>query len=95
VKTLYTTSSRLPYNQEYDHRFIKPIRHLRNKTLNDFAEFMNVDHSTIAKLEKGQLPFTPHYESKLKDAIKRLRVSNVELASVRKIIEMKEQRGYK
>ncbi|OZT14406.1 hypothetical protein CHN50_02195 [Priestia aryabhattai] len=92
---MYTTNSRLPYNQEFDHRYIKPIRHLRNKTLHDFAEFMRVDHSTIAKLEKGQISFTPYYESKLKDAIKRLRVSNVELASVRKVIEMKEQRGYK
>ena len=85
----------MPYNQEFDHRFIKPVRHLRNKTLHDFAEIMGVNHSTIAKLEKGQIAFTPYYESKLKFAIKRLRISNIELASVRKVIEMKEQRGYK
>jgi transcriptional regulator with XRE-family HTH domain len=92
---VYTTNTRLPYNQEFDYRYIKPVRHIRNKTLHQFAKFMGVDHSTIAKLEKGQLSFTPYYESKFKDAIKRLRVSNIELASVRKIIEMKEQRGYK
>jgi transcriptional regulator with XRE-family HTH domain len=67
----------------------------RNKTLKQMEEFMGVDDSTIAKLERGDLAFTPYYESKFKDALKRLRVSNVELASIRKIIEMKEQRGYK
>nr|WP_204415700.1 helix-turn-helix transcriptional regulator [Bacillus tianshenii] len=92
---MYTTNSRLPYNQEYDHRFIKPVRHLRNKTLSDFADYMGVDHSTIAKLEKGQIAFTPYYQSKFKVAIAKLRVSNIELASVRKTLEMKEQRGYK
>ncbi|WP_244159136.1 hypothetical protein [Bacillus proteolyticus] len=56
---------------------------------------MAVDHSTVAKLEKGQITFTPYYESKFKDAIKQLRVSNVELFSIRKVIEMKERRSYK
>ncbi|QDZ88739.1 helix-turn-helix domain-containing protein [Priestia megaterium] len=87
--------NRIPYNQEFDHRFIKPIRHLRNKTQADFEQFMGVDKSTIGKLERGELEFTPLYHSKLKDAIKRLRVSSIEIASVRKIIEMKTQRGYK
>jgi transcriptional regulator with XRE-family HTH domain len=87
--------NRLPYNQIYDFRFIKPVRHLRNKTLTEFSNFMNVDKATISKLENNQLEFTPYYEEKFKDAIKRLRVSNIEIASVGKIIEMKSQRGYK
>lgn len=86
---------RIPYKQEFDHRYIKYIRHTRNKTQGDFVHFMGVDRSTIGKLERGELDFSPYYESKLKDAIKRLRVSSIELASIRKIIEMKEQRGYK
>lgn len=92
---MYTVNSRLPYSMEYDHRFIKPIRHSRNKTLQEFSHFMNVDPATICKLEQGRLDFTLYYHEKLKDAIKRLRVSNVELASIGKIISMKEQRGYK
>lgn len=86
---------RIPYNQEFDHRFIKYIRHARNKTQAEFEHFIGVDKSTIGKLERGELEFTPLYESKLQAAIKRLRVSSIELASIRKIIEMKEQRGYK
>lgn len=87
--------NRIPYNQEFDFRYIKYIRHARNKTQVEFVHYMNVDQSTIGKLERGDLEFTPYYESKLKDAIKRLRVSSIEIASIRKIIEMKEQRGYK
>jgi len=87
--------NRIPYNQEFDFRYIKYIRHARNKTQTEFVHFMNVDQSTIGKLERGLLEFTPYYEGKLKDAIKRLRVSSIEIASIRKIIEMKEQRGYK
>ncbi|HDR4695876.1 TPA: helix-turn-helix transcriptional regulator [Bacillus cereus] len=92
---MYTVNSRLSYNMEYDHRFIKPIRHSRNKTLQEFSHFMGIDPATICRLERGQLDFTLYYHEKLKNAIKRLRISNVELASIRKIIEMKEQRGYK
>ncbi|AOZ89323.1 hypothetical protein BK049_11870 [Bacillus xiamenensis] len=92
---MYTVNSRLPYNMEYDHRYIKYIRHARNKTQGEFSYFMGVDQSTIAKLEKGLLDFTPYYHEKLKDAIKRLRISNIELMSIRNIIEQKERRGYK
>ncbi|MEY2304337.1 XRE family transcriptional regulator [Bacillus tropicus] len=92
---MYTVNSRLPYNMDYNHRFIKPIRHSRNKTLQEFSYFMGVDPATICKLEQGRLDFTPYYHEKLKDAIKGLRISNIELASICKIIEMKAMKGYK
>ncbi|ALC54078.1 hypothetical protein ACN91_21595 [Bacillus cereus] len=85
----------LEYKQDFDHRFIKPVRQLRNQTQSDFEQVMGVDRSTIGKLERGEIEFTPLYHSKFKDAIRRLRVSNVELASVRRILEIKSRRGYK
>lgn len=91
---MYTVNTRLPYNMEYDHRYIKFIRHARNLTLEAFSHYIKVDPATICRLEKGQLDFTPYYEAKLKDAIDRLRISNVELVSIRTIIEQKEKRGY-
>ncbi|MGX6444266.1 XRE family transcriptional regulator [Neobacillus sp. K501] len=84
-----------PYNIELDYRYVKQIRFLRNHTLVSFSNYMNVDPSTIAKLEKTEISFTPYYESKLRDAIYRLRVSNIELNSIAKILEMKALRGYK
>jgi transcriptional regulator with XRE-family HTH domain len=83
------------YNIPLDYRYIKQVRFLRNHTLVSFSKHMNVDPSTIAKLEKGEIEFTQYYESKLRDAIYRLRVSNVELNSIAKILEMKVLRGYK
>lgn len=87
--------TRLPYKQELDFRFIKPIRMSRNKTQAEMGNLMGVCPSTVGKLERSELTFSPLYESKLKDAIKRLRVSGIELASIRKMIELKEMRGYK
>lgn len=87
--------TRLPYKQEITYKHIRPVRHLRNKTLAEFSQFMNVDPSTIGKLERGELKFSPLYQSRFQEAIKRLRVSGIELASVSKILEMKSQRGYR
>jgi len=88
-------SNRIAYKQEVDYRFIKPVRMARNKTQAQLGELMNVDTSTIGKLERGELKFSPFYESKFKEALKRLRVSSIELSSIREIIMMKQKRGYK
>lgn len=88
-------NNRIPYNQEIDYRFIKHVRIIRNKTQMDFGKIMGIDASTVGKLERNELAFTPAYHGRFKDAMKRLRVSNIELSSIRKILEMKEQRGYK
>jgi transcriptional regulator with XRE-family HTH domain len=88
---------RLPYNQfdSVDYRYIRQVRFLRNKTLKQMEQFMGVDSTVISRLENGQIAFSPLYQERFKTAMKRLRVCNIELASVRKFIEMKEQRGYK
>ena len=83
---------RLPYKPEYDYRWIKHVRMIRSKTQADMETFMGVDRSTIGKLERNELEFSPLYQEKFKQAILRLRISNVELASIRKIIELKELR---
>ncbi|WP_156183140.1 helix-turn-helix domain-containing protein [Mesobacillus campisalis] len=86
---------RLPYNQELDYRMIRLLRHSRNLTLKQMATEMNIDPATLSRIETGQMQFTNYYESKLRDAIKRLRITNVEIASIRKIIEVKAIRGIK
>lgn len=90
-------NNRIPYGQldNLDYRYIRQVRFLRNKTLKQMEEFMGVDDSVISRLENGHLEFTPIYQERFKDAMKRLRVSNIEVASIRKILEMKSQRGYK
>ena len=88
-------SNRIAYKQEIDHRFIKPVRMARNKTQAQLAELMGVDTSTVGKLERQELKFSPLYESKFNEALKRMRVSSIELASIREIITMKQKRGYR
>ncbi|MEY8191094.1 helix-turn-helix domain-containing protein [Peribacillus simplex] len=88
---------RLPYNQldSVDYRYIRQVRFLRNKTLVEFEQFMGVDSTVISRIENGHIEFSPLYQERFKTACKRLRVSQIELASIRKILEMKSQRGYK
>jgi hypothetical protein len=54
---------------------------------------MQVDTGTISKLENNQLQFTIHYESKFKDAIQALKISHLELLSVKRVVELKALRG--
>ena len=56
---------------------------------------MGVDYSVISRLERKELNFTPIYQERFRTACRKLRISNIEIVSVRKILEMKDQRGYK
>lgn len=87
----------LPYNQEIyqDVRYMKQVRLLRNLTLKDMESLMNVDQSTLSKLERGELDFTPVYYSRFESACKKIRLSNIEIVSLRKVIELKEARKLK
>lgn len=83
------------YNQPLTHEYIKPIRVMRNKTQAQMGEMMQLDASTVGKLERGELDFSPLYESKLRDSIRRLRVSRFELNSIHSLLQAKKLRGYK
>ena len=85
----------LPYNQNdifHDFRYLKQIRLLRSLTLKDMESLMKVDQSTLSKLERGELKFSQKYSSYFEIAVKKLRLSNGEIASLRKVIELREAR---
>lgn len=81
-----TTNKRGIYNVPIDFRFLKHIRMLRNLTTYDMAKYMNVDQATFSKLENETIKFTPYYESKLKQAIRTLQITNTELLAIYKAI---------
>lgn len=89
----------LPYGQlnqvSQDVRYLRQVRLLRSLTLKDMEGLMQVDASTLSKLENGVLDYTPVYSSRFEEAAKKLRLSNVEIDSLRKIIQIKESRGIK
>jgi transcriptional regulator with XRE-family HTH domain len=90
---MYNHVKGLPFISEYDYRYLREVRHLRNLTINEFSTYMKVDTGTISKLENNQLQFTIHYESKFKDAIEKLKISHLELLSIKRVIELKALRG--
>lgn len=81
----------LPFTLNYDYRLIKLVRQLRNLTLAEFSIFMNVNQSTIARLEKDSLEFSVFYQSKFHEAIKQLKISNIEMASLTILLELQIQ----
>ncbi|WKA56814.1 helix-turn-helix domain-containing protein [Planococcus shixiaomingii] len=91
------TNTKLPYNQDYhlDYRFLKLVRIQRNLTLKNMSEYMGVDVPTLSRLERQELQWTPLYASRFKDACSRIRLSNMEVASLRRVIELREARGLK
>lgn len=86
---------RLPYKQELTYPMIRYLRLSRNCTQEKFGHIAGIDQSVIAKLENGELDLTPIYESRIRQAIRSLRISNHEIDAIRKLIEMKEIRGYR
>lgn len=89
---MYDQVKGLPFISEYNYKFLREVRHLRNLTINEFSTYMKVDVGTISRLENNQIPFSIHYESKFKEALEELKISNLELKSVAKVIELKALR---
>lgn len=85
----------MPYNQleeiSKDVRYLKQVRLLRSLTLRQMEELMGIDSTTISRLENGVLDFTPIYYSRFEQACRKIRLSNIEIAALRKIIEIKER----
>lgn len=82
---------RTPYKIPLDYRYIKAIRMARNKTIKQFSEYMEVDPTTISRLENQKLNFTVFYESKLRNAISKLRITNSELLAIKQVIDFQHR----
>ncbi|SIR22223.1 helix-turn-helix domain-containing protein [Bacillus nitratireducens] len=82
----------LPYQQKITYQMIKYLRLCRNMTQTQFGEVCKVDQGVLAKLERGDLPLSPHYETKILEGCKALNISELELVSVKRIIELKQNR---
>lgn len=81
----------VPYTLDYDYRLIKLVRQIRDLTLAEFGEVVGIHWNTIAQLEKGLLEFSPLYMTRFDQALKKLNISNVELTSLKLILELKKE----
>lgn len=82
----------LPYQQKISYSMIRYLRLCRNLSQQQFGEICKIDRSVLAKIERAELPLSMHYESKIMEGCRALNISELEMASVKRIAELKEQR---
>ncbi|MGM0887188.1 MAG: helix-turn-helix domain-containing protein [Bacillota bacterium] len=87
--------SSLPYESKIKFPMIRYIRLCRNLTQARFGEVCKIDQGVLAKLERGDLDLSIHYESKIIEGCRALNISELELKSVKRITELKALRGIK
>lgn len=83
----------IPFALNYDRRMIRLVRQLRNLTLADMEEVMGVSLATIGQLERGTLDFSMFYQSKFNEALKKLKISPIEMVSLELMTELKKENG--
>lgn len=83
----------LPYQQKITYQMIKYLRLCRNMTQEQFGQVCKIDQSVLARLESGSIELSMNYESKIMDGCKVLNISELEMQSVKRIVELKQNRG--
>ena len=73
-----------------DYRLIRMVRKMRNLTLIQMGEVMQISEKTLSKIECGHIEFTPLYQSKFIEGCKKLNVSPIEIASIKILLEVSE-----
>lgn len=87
--------SSLPYESKITHQMIRYIRLCRNLTQQQFGEVCKIDQGVIAKLERGDLYLSMNYESRILEGCHALNISSLEMLSVKRLVELKENKGIK
>ncbi|MCM2982306.1 hypothetical protein M3599_15375 [Niallia circulans] len=58
-----------------------------------FGQVCKIDQSVLARLESGVIELSINYESRILNGCRTLNVSELEMASVKRIVELKQQKG--
>jgi len=85
----------LPYESKLTHPMLKYIRLCRNMSQEQFGAVCKIDQGVIAKLERNEIQLSLHYETKIIEGCRALNISELELLSVKRLVELKAQRGSK
>lgn len=81
----------LPFQSKITYQMIKYIRLCRNMTQVQFGEVCRINQGVLARLETGELDFSIHYESKVMDGVKALRISEYELEAIQALLDHKNK----
>ncbi|TDL74247.1 helix-turn-helix domain-containing protein [Peribacillus frigoritolerans] len=86
---------RLPYKPEITADMLPYLRAVRSLNQSQFADKLGVPQSTLSQLESGDKRLSEHYEKVIRKGIAKLRISSEEIEYIKRMIEIKKQRGYK
>lgn len=84
----------VPFIHDYDCRLLKAVRQIRNLTLLEFSKYMEVDPSTITRLENKTLDFSSLYQQRFATALARLDITKMELVSLTVLLEKGKNDDY-
>ncbi|TDY53727.1 helix-turn-helix domain-containing protein [Bacillus subtilis] len=82
----------LPYQSKINHHMIKYLRLCRNMNQEQFGQVCKIDQSVLARLESGAIELSINYESRILEGCRALSISELEVASVKRIVDLKQQR---
>ncbi len=85
----------IPFTLNYDRRMVRLVRNCRHLTLSDMEKVMGVGSATIRQIERGTLDFSINYQSKFDAAIKKLNISQIEMASLELLLTIKRENDNK
>lgn len=85
--------STLPYESKIKYPMIKHLRLCRNLSQEQFGNACKIDQSVLARLELGVIELSINYESRIIEGCHALNISELEMQSVKRITELKAQRG--
>lgn len=81
----------LPFSfRRYNRHHLKEFRKLRNMTLEQFAEVMEIAPSTVSRIESGEYSMSLYYLTKFLHALQILRASDLEIDTVLRIVDVKQ-----
>lgn len=83
----------LPYQSKINHHMIKYLRLCRNMNQEQFGQVCKIDQSVLARLESRAIELSINYETKILKGCRSLNISELEMSSVKRIVDLKQQRG--
>lgn len=83
----------IPFQSKITYPMLRYLRLCRNMSQEQFGKVCKIDQSVLARLELGVIELSINYESKIIEGCRALNISELELKSVKRITELKAQRG--
>lgn len=83
----------LPFQSKITYPMIRYLRLCRNMSQEQFGNACKIDQSVLARLELGVIELSINYESRIIEGCRALNFSELEMQSVKRITELKAQRG--